>query len=171
MHRPDPSPLVDFPPSGSLIRGLAWAALAGSVACAHAKIPETQLDDTPENREVLDVMSAYQRAFEGRNADKILELISPTFYEDNGNTDVADDYDRGGLADSLRKEFERTKKVQLELRIDDIQVDDGQASAFVFYTLRAQNDFPAGEKWQTTTDRARVQLEKQDGRWLIRSGI
>ncbi|MBI2377035.1 MAG: nuclear transport factor 2 family protein [Deltaproteobacteria bacterium] len=150
---------------------LALPVAFSLAACAHSKIPETQIDDTPENREVLSVVETYKTAFEARDADKIIALVSPSFYEDNGNTDAADDYDRNGLADALKKDFERTKKVQLELRIDDIQVEDQTAAAFVFYTLRAHNDYPAGEKWQTTTDRSRISLELKDGRWLISSGI
>lgn len=146
-------------------------ALAVSAACAHAKIGRTNIDDTPANREILNIVEEYQRAMERRDADAVLALVSPRYYEDNGNTDRADDYDFNGLRSSLGKDFNRTKAMQLEVRIDDIKVEKDTAYAEVYYTYRAQNEYPSGLQWDTGSDRTRLRFERQDGRWLIVAGM
>lgn len=152
---------------------LALLTAASAGACAHAKIPKTEIDDTPENRAIIEVISTYHRALEGRDAEAVLELVSPRYYEDNGNTDKADDYDYEGLRSALASDFKRTKRLQLDLQIESISYDQKEelAYAFIEYTYRAQSDFPAGLRWKTSTDRARLTMESRNGKWLIRAGL
>ena len=148
-------------------------AVALPLGCAHAKIANTSIDDTPENRAVLEVVESYRQAFQSRDAGALLALVSPRYYEDNGNTDRADDYDREGLKAELAREFDQTKALQLDVKINDIAVEEDQARAFAYveYTIRAHNKFPSGERWQTDSDRARITLEREGDKWLIVSGI
>ena len=37
--------------------------------CAPRRIPGTDLDDTPDNRAIIDVMGKYKKAFEARDVD------------------------------------------------------------------------------------------------------
>jgi hypothetical protein len=152
-----------------------WAVLAPLLligACAHTKIPKTEIDDTPENREILNLVEEYTRAIEHRDASALLAMVSPRFYEDNGNTDRSDDYDYNGLRAALPEDFQRTKAMQLQIRVDDIKVDDDSAYAEVYYTYRAQNEYPSGLQWDTGSDRTRLRFEKQgDGKWLIVGGL
>jgi SnoaL-like protein len=145
--------------------------LATSAGCAHSKIPQTNIDDTPDNREIWKLLEAYQRAIESRDADALIALVSPRYYEDNGNTDRADDFDYDGLRTALPKEFSRTKAMQLEFRVDDIKVDDDKAYAEIYYTYRAQNEFPSGLQWDTGADRTRLRFEKTNGKWLLVGGM
>jgi ketosteroid isomerase-like protein len=148
-----------------------WLAL-GLGACAHAKIPETNIDDTPENRAVLALVEDYQEAVEALDADAVLALVSPDFYEDNGNTDSSDDYGYEGLREALRESFDRTEAMQLILRVNAIEVEDDEAFAELQYEFRAHNDYPSGMKWDTGTDRTRLRLRRSpDGEWRIVSGI
>lgn len=150
----------------------SWMLALGLGACAHAKIPETEIDDTPDNRAVLQLVEDYQNAMEALDADAVLALVSPSFYEDNGNTDSADDYDYDGLKTVLAESFERTRAMQLILRVDDIEVEEESAFAELRYEYRAQNDYPSGLKWDTGSDRTRLRLQKApNGAWRIISGI
>jgi hypothetical protein len=63
----------------------------GLVGCAHDKIPLTNIDDTEENREILQVVQEYHKALESLDADAILQLVSPRYFEDNGNLEANDD--------------------------------------------------------------------------------
>lgn len=140
-------------------------------ACAHGKIQGTNIDDTDENREILRVVESYHRAVESRDADAVLAMVSPRYFEDNGNTDSADDYDYRGLSETLRSDFERTKAMQLEIRVDDVVVDEDHAYAYIMYTVRGQADLPSGALWKTNTDRARITFERQGQKWLIVAGL
>lgn len=154
------------------MRSLAPVAVALLLsACAHDKIPLTNIDDTSENREILTIVDEYHRAMENLDAGAILALVSPRFYEDNGNTNASDDYDLEGLKTNLSTEFSRTKALQLELRVDAVQVEDNQAYAELYYVVRAHNTYPSGDKWETGTDRTRLQFERVGDKWLITSGL
>ena len=156
------------PRSIMLSAALTVAALS---ACAHANIPGTEIEDTEENREILTLVEEYKQAVERLDADAVLALVSPRFYEDNGNTNEADDYDYNGLAKSLKESFERTRAMQLVLRIDAVEVEDADAYAEVYYEIRAHNEYPSGMKWETETDRSRFRFERVDDKWLIIAGL
>ena len=149
--------------------GTLWlVAMAG---CAHSKIPLTDIDDTDDNRQILAIVEEYKRAMESLDAPAVLSLVSPRFYEDNGNLATADDYDYAGLKTSLETDFARTKIMHLDLRIDAIAVDDDAAYAQLYYKVRAHNGYPSGEKWETGADRTRIEFERVGDKWLIISGL
>ncbi len=145
-------------------------ALLGS-ACAHNKIPMTNIEDTEENREILDVVKSYHRAMESLDSDAVLAMISPRYYEDNGNLDSGDDYDYDQLKLQLKGDFQRTRALRLEIRVDAISVDENSAWAELYFQLKAHNEFPSGLKWQTSSDRTRFKFERVDKKWLIVSGL
>ena len=152
----------------TLVLGFALAA----AACAHSKIPNSDIDDTEENREVLAFVEKYEKAVESLNPDEVIALVSPDFYEDNGNTDSTDDYDYEELKNGLRESFGRTQTLRLDLRVDAVEVDDADAFAELYYEYRAKNDYPSGSQWDTGADRTRLQLKRDaEGRWRIVSGI
>lgn len=140
-------------------------------SCAHSKIPETDIDDTSENREILSILDKYRLAFENRDAEGVLALVSTDFYETNGTSDPADDYDYRELREKLQSEFTRSEKVQVLMRVDAIEVDDDKAIADVYYTVRAQNAYPSGTKWETGSDRSRLKLKRTGKQWLLTSGF
>ena len=140
-------------------------------ACAHGQIPGTEIEDTEENRQILDLVNEYRSAVERLDAPAVMALVSPHFYENHGNIDASDDYDYNGLERNLTANFERTERIQLLVRVDDIQVEEDSAFAEVYYQLRAQNRFPAGTKWQTGSDRTRLRFERVDDTWKIVAGL
>ncbi len=152
-------------------RIIAACTLAFVAACATSKIGGTEIDDTEENREILSLVEAYHRALESLDADAVLALVSPEYYEDNGNADTSDDYDYEALARTLHADFERTRSLQIEIRVDDIQVEDESAYAELYYDIRAQNEYPSGVKWERTADRTRLQLQRVGENWRIVSGL
>jgi hypothetical protein len=157
---------------GLLLLGMLLPVMAaGLSACAHDPIPGTTVEDTAENREILKVVEAYQQAIEHRDSEALMALVSPRFFEDNGNTDRTDDYDYRGLKSSLPRDFSRTKAMQLVVRVDDVRVNEDTAYAEIFYSYRAQSEYPSGLQWDSGSDRARIRLQKSDGRWLIVAGL
>lgn len=151
---------------------LAGLALLGS-GCAHGTIPGTEIEDTEENRKIIQLVEEYKSAVESLDTDAILALVSPNFYENNGNIDSDDDYDKKGLEKNLRENFERTKRIQLIVRIDDVQVEEDEGSAFaeLYYRIRAHNEYPSGMKWETGSDRTRIEFERVGDKWMIVAGL
>lgn len=140
-------------------------------ACAHSKIPKTEIDDTPENREILGLVEEYTTAIEHRDAAALMAMVSTRYYEDNGNTDRSDDYDYNGLKSTLSEDFSRTKAMQLQVRVDKIQVEDEAAFAELYYVYRAHNEYPSGLQWDTGSDRTRLRFSRESGKWLIVGGL
>lgn len=157
--------------NGGRLLGLGLALTLN--ACAHAKIADTDIKDTPENREVLDFVEEYRVAVESLDPNAVLALVSPDFfYEDNGNSDSSDDYDYQGLKTQLQRSFQRTRTMQLNLRVDAVEVENDSAFAELYYEFRAHNQYPSGNKWDTGTDRTRLQLIRSpEGQWRIAGGI
>ena len=152
-------------------RWLLPAAWLVTASCAHSVIPGTEISDTEENREILAIIDKYQRAIESLDANAVLALVSPRFYEDNGNSDSSDDYDFEGLKAHLQSDFERTRAIQLVVRVDMVEVEETSAFAELYYRIRAHNEYPAGMKWEEGSDRTRLQFERVDNRWLIVAGL
>ena len=145
----------------------------GMIGCAHNKIPLTNIDDTEENREILAIVKEYHKALESLDADAILSLVSPRYFEDNANLESADDYDFEGLRKMLREDFGRTKAMKVNIRVDAIEVDDEaeRAWAELYYQVHAQNEYPSGLKWESGSDRTRLRFERVQGKWLIVAGL
>jgi len=84
-----------------LALGLSGTALASG--CAASPIPNTSVEDTAENREILGFMEEYRHAVEERDVGKILSLASPHYLDDNGTPPGGDDIDFDGLRGKLQR--------------------------------------------------------------------
>jgi len=153
------------------MRFLLCLLISAFVGCAHSRIPNTSIADTEENRTILALVEDYTKAMENLDSAAVLSLVSPRYYEDNGNSDKSDDYDYRELKEKLAQEFERTKKIQLEMRVDNIVIEEKKAYAYIYYTYRAQSEYPTGLKWSTDSDRSRIVFEQTNGRWLMVAGL
>ena len=78
---------------GMTIAAMAWLL----TACTQQLIPNTDLEDTEENRKLVEFCEVYRHAVEHRDIDKLLSLAHADYYEDGGNVDATDDLDYAGL--------------------------------------------------------------------------
>jgi len=125
---------------------LALLACLAAVACSHATLPGTNIRDTPENRDVLNLFGRYKQALEARDATAILAMAAPS-YTDTG------DPARG------------------EPTIKALDVKGEQARLDYFQVLRYAVATPSGEKWKSESDDARMQFVRVNGEWKIASGL
>lgn len=149
-------------------------ALLALAACSTKRIPGTEIEDNDETRAVLDVVSAYKRAFEARDAKGVLALVSPRFFETVGTPEPSDDYDRAGLERNLEHQFGQVTSPGLDLDVRRVEIDEEKHQARVnyFYSSRWQRtDGGAQQGFQGTADIAQIRLVKEDGAWKIVGGI
>lgn len=141
--------------------------------CAHRLIPGTSIPDNADTQAIYRIVQSYQVALEALDADAVLKLVSPRFYENNGNTDPNDDYDFNGLKAHLESDFQKTKRMFVNFRIDAIEVDENAGYAELFFEIRALNTYPAGERWDTARDRTRLQMVRENDAapWKIIRGL
>ena len=71
--------------------------LSLGLGCASSRIPNTDVPDTSENRDVIAFCERYRRAVESRDARALLAMASPRYFEDGGTPDGSDDYGLDGL--------------------------------------------------------------------------
>ena len=141
-------------------------------ACSHNTIPGTQIPDRPENRAVLEVLSAYKAAMEARDADALLALAAPGYFDrgdPKATTGAPIDY--GTLRREIPEDFKDVKSVHLDITLRDVQVDGDKAHIDYYAVLRYAVAVATGEKWFSEADDARMRLVKLNGRWKIASGL
>ncbi|MCS6858506.1 MAG: hypothetical protein NZM37_12390, partial [Sandaracinaceae bacterium] len=72
-------------------------------ACSVRLIPNTDVPDTQENREIIEVVESYRHAVESRNPAAVLRLVSREYYDDNGTPSTDDDVDYQNLSEILSR--------------------------------------------------------------------
>ena len=114
------------------------------VGCSQQLIPNTDLEDTPENRSLVEFCELYRHAVEHRDIDKLLSLAHADYYEDGGNVDATDDLDYAGLKAYLESEFVRARAIRYEIHYRRILKNDRDGWD-IAYTYSASYKLPDGE--------------------------
>lgn len=152
-------------------RALSLALLAAATACAPRLIPGTEVKDTKENRAVYDVVDAYVKAMNKRDAAAVLALVAPDYFDDAGTPEPGDDLDRAALEKSLAQDLAKLETERLALTIRRIDVQDQTGFAEVFYDNYYRVQTPAGPVARRDTDVHRIRVKREAGRWLIAAGL
>lgn len=135
------------------------------------KYPETNIPKSSENDEIIQVVVKYQKAFEQRDLELLLDMASPDYYEDRGTLDQSDDYGLTELRTELSQRFSNIDQMRYTVKIKDIKVEGDSAYVDFHYSLLFQ--FKVGEvsRWNQSQDEGRLELKKVDGAWKVRSGL
>lgn len=153
-----------------LVLNVVWISLSG---CARQLIPNTDVDDTPFNREVVQFCEEYRKAVEKRNIALLLKMADPDYYEDGGNIDSSDDIDFAGLKVYLENRFRDTRAIRYEIRYR--RVGKGRKNVvFVDYTYSASYKLvnAEGEYWRRAVADNRLELaDDGNGRYRILAGM
>lgn len=141
-------------------------------ACHSSKIPNTDVDDTQDNRAVVDFCESYRKAVEHRDVDRLMALAHPDYYEDGGNVDSSDDIDRTQLGEYLNSKFVDASAIRYEIRYRRIGKGRNN-SLLVDYTYSASYQLPSndGEVWRRTVAENRLEVVPKDDGYLILSGM
>ena len=144
----------------------------GPSACAARQIPNTDVEDTDFNREVIEFCEEYRRAVERRNVGLLLKLAHPDYYEDGGNVDPSDDMDFESLRDYLEGAFRQTKAIRYEIRYRRV-TEEEQSVIFVDYTYSASYKIPTpkGDRWQRQVADNRLELIQEGETYRIVAGM
>jgi len=156
-------------PTTKLITALLFVAASG---CAGQTIPNTDVEDTDDNRKVIGFCEEYRRAVEQRKIGLLLQLADPSYYEDGGNNDATDDLDYAGLRAYLEDRFSKTKAIRYEIRYR--RVAKGRRNVVtVDYTYSASYKIPTegGDVWKPVVADNRIELVPQGDTFKILSGM
>lgn len=150
------------------------AALLLLVGCSKKYIPNTDVEDSEDNRRVIAFCEVYRKAVERRDIARILGMVSPNYYEDGGNVDASDDLDFEGLKAFLTNEFKESKAIRYEIRYRRVVWPEDAERVFVDYTYSASFKIPGPEdadEWRRTVAENRLILSVEGETFKILSGL
>jgi len=142
-------------------------------ACGTTYIANTEIPDTEENRAIYERVMQYREAIEQRDADALAAMTSRTYFENAATTDRSDDdYGYDKLQGALLRELkDNVLAVQLRILMRRIAVDGDRAFADYEYYYTFKYVEGGVEGWQPKNDFNRLEFVKEDGIWMIASGL
>src|SRR5215471_12973160 len=159
---------------GMSLRSVAYAAaLAVSVGgCTTHFIPNTDVEDTEDNRRIIDFCERYRHAVESRNIPLLLKLADPRYYEDGGNADSSDDMDYDGLREYLEGQFKQTRAIRYEMHYHRVSTGR-KLTLFVDYTYSASYKIPSptGDLWRRRVADNRLEIVPEGESFKILAGM
>ena len=149
---------------------MALGCILALVGCAPKPIPGTTIDDTADNRAILQTLERYRATVENRDASGLLALVSHSFRDTGGTSNPEDDLTYATLQQNLPERLARIQDVHADLDIRAIAVDKDSANAIFYYNLRFR--IPSlTTRPQNESDLKQMKLHKEAGQWKIISGI
>ncbi len=151
---------------------LIFALALPCVACSKTYIPNTDVEDTSDNRKVVSYCEDYRHAVEDKNIGKLLKMASPRYHEDGGNTLDDDDIDYEGLKDYLAAVFVKTEGIRYEIRYRKVTFTETK-KVYVDYTYAASYRIPGlkGAEWRHTVADNRLELVPDGESFKIVAGM
>jgi hypothetical protein len=156
----------------SSLSTFALGALLSLSACAKTYIPNTDVEDTSENRKVVLFCEEYRHAVEDKNVGKLLSLASPRYHEDGGNTRGEDDVDYEGLKQYLSGLYMKTSGIRYEIKYCRVTFHENNHVS-VEYTYAASYRIPGvkQEEWRHTVADNRLELVPDGDTFKILAGM
>lgn len=158
-------------------RGLAVAAVvlavgAGTlVGCAEHYIPNTDVDDSDDNRKIVEFCEVYRKAVERKDVPTLLSMASPSYYEDGGNVDASDDIDFAGLKDYLSSKYEEATSIRYEIRYRRVKLDEDKILVDYTYSGSFRVATRDGETWNNAVEENRLELVRDGESFKILGGM
>ena len=168
-----------------------WAVVAALVAittgCASSQLStddiypgetefrigeNAEIKDSPEVREVIDVMYQYRQALIAKDFGTLNRLVSPHYYENTGTTHTTtDDYSYDQLGEVFEMMAEYAQEIRYEVTIQDVVVRDNQAHVDYEFQYAYQYRVADKETWDAGMDVNRMEFLREDNQWRIVGGM
>ncbi len=155
----------------ALSLALSFAVLP-LVACSKQMIPNSDVENTPQNFDVVMFCEKYRHALEDKNVAELLKIMSPAYFEDGGNTKTDDDADYDKIREFLTGDFLRTNGVRYEIRYRKVTFTEKQR-IYVDYTYDAAWKLPGvkSDEWHHRVADNRLELVKDGESFSIVAGM
>jgi hypothetical protein len=155
-----------------VLRVLLVVLALSALACSKAYIPNTDVEDTKENQDVIKFCEVYRHAMEDRNVAQLLKMMSPGYFEDAGNAKAEDDADYEKIREFLTTDFLHTMGIRYEIRYRRVTFTETK-HIYVDYTYAAAWKIPGVEKeeWHHTVADNRLDLVRDGETYKILAGM
>lgn len=155
-----------------MVRALLVFLALSTLACSKVYIPNTDVEDTKQNEDVINFCEKYRHAMEDKNVPQLLKMMSPGYFEDGGNSKADDDADYEKIREFLTTDFLHTAGVRYEIRYRKVTFTETQR-IYVDYTYDAAWKIPGVEKeeWHHTVADNRLELVRDGDSYKILQGM
>ena len=151
---------------------LAICGAATVSACATQQIPNTQVEDTAQNREVVEFVEEYRIAVEQRDTAKLLALASRDYFDDMGTPGGEDDIDYPTLEAGLQRLREEILGARYQISYRGVTyASTERVLVDVLYTGWFKVDTPDGTQWRRRLEPHRLVLGREAEEYKILSGM
>ena len=161
-------PGAHFAVAAYVLRAFLLVLALSAIACSKAYIPNTDVEDTAQNRDVIKFCEEYRHAMEDKNVPQLLKMMSPGYFEDAGNSKAEDDADYEKIREFLTTDFLHTAGIRYEIRYRKVTFTETQ-HINVDYTYAAAWKIPGVEKeeWHHTVADNRLELVRDGDSYKI----
>ena len=157
-----------------MFRSAAFATvLLAALGCSKDLIPNTEVENTPENHEVIDFCEVYRIALEAKDFAKIVAMTADDYYEDGASPPGGDDYDRSGLQDRLAGRFARLEEVRYDIRYRRVVYFPDRVEVYYSYYGRFQVAGAVDDesRWFSEVGDNRLVLRRTPDGYKIMNGL
>jgi hypothetical protein len=146
------------------------AVVAGG--CAHSKIPNTEVEDTDVNREVVDFVERYRKAMERRDIATLLGMASRNYFDDMGTPTGDDDVDYDALRIGLGRLRNDVLDARYQIRYRGLSyIANDRVLVDLLYTGWFKVETPEGVEWRRRLEPHRMVLARENDTYKIVSGM
>lgn len=143
-------------------------------ACSVHYIPNTDVEDSPENRDAIVFCERYRKAVEHRDLPELFAMVSTRYYEDGGNVDASDDLDYWGFREFWTRRLKDAKSIRYEIRYRKVTWTRDTLRVLVDYTYSGSYKIPGAEEhdeWRRKVAENRLELVRDGDSFKIISGM
>jgi hypothetical protein len=140
--------------------------------CEPTLIPNTRVEDTDENREIIGFVEKYRQAVEQRNVPVLLSMASQNYFDDMGTPAGDDDIDYDGLKAGLERIRNEVSGARYQVSYRAVTyATDQRVLVDVLYTGWFRVTTPTGPQWKRHLEPHRIVLALEDHKLKIVSGM
>ena len=156
----------------ALLCALALFLSVFSFGCDPDLIPNTRVEDTADNREVLEFVEKYRQAVEERNVPALLAMASPNYLDDMGTPAGTDDIDYDGLKAGLQRIHESVLGARYQISYRAVTyATDQKVLVDILYTGWFRVNTAKGPEWKRHLEPHRIVLAREEQRYKIVAGM
>jgi hypothetical protein len=165
--------MLQHPRTFALALGsLLFVALPFMLACEPELIPNTRVEDTEANREVVDFVEKYRTSVEQRNVAALLAMASQNYFDDMGTPAGDDDVDYDGLKAGLERIRSEVLGARYQVSYRAVTyAADRKVLVDVLYTGWFRVTTSNGPEWKRHLEPHRLVLEREPKGYKILSGM
>ena len=140
--------------------------------CETKNIPNTRIEDTKANREVVDFVEKYRHAVEDRDSIGLLHMASTYYYDDMGTPAGEDDVDFDALKAGLVRLHDQVLAARYQISYRGLTyVSESRMLVDLMYTGWFKVTTDDGPQWRRRLEPHRIVLAREDGNLKIVSGM